>query len=219
MDLSFHLQKTLSLGVSSSPNSKINDLKLKVQAMTAESGQPITNPTRVEVLCWLLYKSAVAAATTNNNSRFSIPTGINHAVNIRNKMTEALPNNSIGNRFMVMKMFTKNQSEMKPEAFINDFRKQKMEFCSIRNIETALGSLSSTSESDLIELQGKLDAAYLCSSIPKNPLYDVDFGWGTPLKATVISTPDQDGIEVLVSLEKKEMAIIQTDPELLAYCR
>ncbi|GJX27737.1 acylsugar acyltransferase 3-like protein [Tanacetum coccineum] len=198
--------------------------------MTAESGQPITNPTRVEVLCWLLYKSAVVAATTNNNSRFSIPTGINHAVNIRNKMIEALPNNSIGNRFMVMKMFTKNQSEMKPEAFINDFGKQKMEFCSIRNIETALGSLSSTSKFDLIELQGKLDAAYLCSSIPKNPLYDVDFRWGTPLKATVagsmrtncfvmISTPDQDGIEVLVSLEKKEMAIIQTDPELLAYCR
>ncbi|PWA61445.1 transferase, Chloramphenicol acetyltransferase-like domain protein [Artemisia annua] len=211
------------------PNSKINDLKLKVQAMTAESGQPITDPTRVEVLCWLLYKSAVAAATTNNNSRFSIPTGINHAVSIRNKMIEALPNNSIGNRYMIMKMFTNNQSEMKPEAFINDFKKQKMEFCSLRNIETALGSLS-TSESDLKETQGIIDAAYFCSSLSRYPIYDVDFGWGTPLKATVaggmmtncflmISTPDQDGIEVFVSLEKQEMAIVQTDPELLAYCR
>nr|GEX52331.1 acylsugar acyltransferase 3-like [Tanacetum cinerariifolium] len=213
------------------PNSKIKDLlQLKVQSMTAESGQPITNPTRVEVLCWLLYKSAVAAATTNNNSRFSIPTGINHTVNIRDEMTEALPNNSIGNRYMIMKMLTNNQSEMKPEAFINDFKKQKMEFCNLQNIETALGSLSTTSESDLKEMQGIIDAAYICSSISRYPLYDVDFGWGKPLKVTVagsmmkncfvmIATPDQDGIEVLVSLEKKEMAIIQTDPELLAYCR
>nr|GFB30188.1 acylsugar acyltransferase 3-like [Tanacetum cinerariifolium] len=98
---------------------------------------------------------------------------------------------------------------MKPEAFINDFRKQKMEFCSLRNIETALGSLS-TSESDLKEMQGIIDAAYFCSSLSRYPIYDVDFGWGTPLKATVagsmvtncflmISTPDQDGIEVFAT--------------------
>ncbi|PWA56673.1 acylsugar acyltransferase 3 [Artemisia annua] len=209
------------------PNSKINDLKLKVQAMTAESGQPIINPTRVEVLSWLLYKSAIAAATTNN-SGISIPTGINHAVNIRDKMMETLPRNSIGNRYMVLKMFTNNQSEMKPEAFISDFKQKKREFQDLKNIGAAL-ELVSTSLNDLQEVQRIIDTAYFCTSICRYPLYDVDFGWGKPLKATIagnmmtdsfilMDTPNQDGIEALVCIQNQDMAIIQTDPELLAFC-
>ncbi|GJU84592.1 putative RNA-directed DNA polymerase [Tanacetum coccineum] len=38
--------------------------------MTVESGQPIMNPTRVEVLTWLLHKRAVAAATKTNSGTF-----------------------------------------------------------------------------------------------------------------------------------------------------
>ncbi|KAI3722613.1 hypothetical protein L2E82_33654 [Cichorium intybus] len=205
------------------PNSKINDLKLKVKAMTAESGEPITNPTRVEVLSWLLYKCAVTAAIKNNSGSFK-PTCLYHIANIRDKMIEPLPEKSIGNFFVSMEIRTKNESEMKPESIINELKKQKTQFKGLRNIETAFDIISKT---DLDELHGKLDGAYVCSSMCGYSLYEIDFGWGKPVKATLpgysrknsfilMDAPNRDGIEALVFLGKEDMNSFQSDPELLA---
>nr|GEV80859.1 acylsugar acyltransferase 3-like [Tanacetum cinerariifolium] len=56
------------------PGTKLNDLKLKVMAMTADSEQPIMNPTRLEVLNWLLYRCALRAASKSKSGSFK-PTG------------------------------------------------------------------------------------------------------------------------------------------------
>ncbi|KAL7603625.1 hypothetical protein Lser_V15G18101 [Lactuca serriola] len=203
------------------PNAKINELKLKIKAMSEESGQPITNPTRVEVLTWLLYKSAVTAATKNNSGSDFKPIGVGHQINIRGRLMEKLPEKIIGNFFMVIDIV----SEMKPESFINEFRKQKMKLQGLPNIQTAFGYLLGI---PLEELQRGFDSVYLCSSLCGYSAYEIDFGWGKPVKATMagdlrknsfimMDAPNRDGIEVLVCLGKRDLAVVQSDPELLAF--
>ncbi|KAL7596359.1 hypothetical protein Lser_V15G28311 [Lactuca serriola] len=204
------------------PNSKINDLKLKVKAMTEESGHPITNPTRVEVLNWILYKCAVAAATKNNSGVFK-PSGVNHLINIRGKMIESLPQKSIGNYVMAMEIATEEESELKPESFINKLKKEKIQIQGLRNMETVFGLFS---QPVVEEGQRKLDVFYICSSFCGYPTYEIGFGWGKPVKATLagdlkknsfILMDAPNGIEALVCLGKQDMAIMQNDPELLAF--
>nr|GEV91238.1 acylsugar acyltransferase 3-like [Tanacetum cinerariifolium]GEZ52191.1 acylsugar acyltransferase 3-like [Tanacetum cinerariifolium] len=207
------------------PNSKINDLKIKVKAMTAKSGHPITNLTRVEVLNWLLHKCAVAAATKTNLGVFK-PTLVAHPTNIRGKMIEPLAEKSIGNFYTILEIFTNNESEMRPEAFINELQKQKMQLKGLKNIDIFIDLLMNSS---LERAQRNIDRAYICTSLCGLPLYDIDFGWGKPVKTTIggnlrknsfilIDAPNADGIEALVCLGKEDMNIIQTDPELLAFC-
>ncbi|CAI9281632.1 unnamed protein product [Lactuca saligna] len=207
------------------PNSKINELKLEVKAMTAESGEPITNPTRVEVLTWLLYKCSVEAAKRNNSGSF-IPIGVGLIINLRSNMIEKLPAKTIGNFVLPMEILTKNESEMNPKSFISELRKQKMQFQAIRNIETAFGILL---EKDLEEDLKKHAAVYICSSLCGYSAYDIDFGWGKPIQAThagdlrkdsfiLMDAPNGDGIEALVCLGNQDMDILQSDPELLNFC-
>ncbi|KAI3792310.1 hypothetical protein L2E82_06185 [Cichorium intybus] len=210
------------------PNSKINHLKLKVKTMTSESGTPITNPTRVEVLNWLLYKCAVEAATKNNSGSFK-PTGVSHLTNIRSKMIKPLPENTMGNLFMIIDIQTKNESGMKPESFINEFKMKKMFFQSLPDVETTFGLLlNMCTKPALEEHQRKLDVSYICTSLCRYPAYEIDFGWGKPVKVAVagdlrknsfilLDAPNGDGIEALVCLGKQDMKIIQSDPELLAF--
>ncbi|KAI3781083.1 hypothetical protein L2E82_11082 [Cichorium intybus] len=206
------------------PNSKINELKLKVKTMTAESGQPIKNPTRVEVLTWLLYNCAVTIASKNTPGSFK-PTSVAQLANLRGKMIEKLPEKSIGNFFVPLEILTKKESEMNPESFINELKKQKMQFEALPNIETLFGILS---DGDVDEQLRKGDDAYIFTSMCGYPAYEIDFGWGKPIKATfggdlrkntfvMIDAPNKDGIEVLVCLGKDDMAIFQSDPELLAF--
>ncbi|PWA64018.1 transferase, Chloramphenicol acetyltransferase-like domain protein [Artemisia annua] len=207
------------------PNSKINELKVKVKAMTAESGQPIANLTRVEVLNWLLHKCAVAAATKNNLGVFK-PTLVAHPTNIRGKMIQPLPEKSIGNFYTILEIFTNNESEMRPEAFINELQKKKTQLKGLKDIDTFIDLLINSS---LEQAQRNIDRAYICTSLCGLPLYDIDFGWGKPVKTTIggnlrknsfilIDAPNGDGIEALVCLGKEDMKIIQSDPELLAFC-
>ncbi|KAL4558470.1 hypothetical protein LXL04_036670 [Taraxacum kok-saghyz] len=203
----------------------INELKLKVKSMVEESGEDsITNLTRVEVLNWLLYTCGVAVTTKNNTGSFK-PTNFISPANMSRKMVEPLPEKSVGNFCMTMQILTKNENEMKPESFIVEFRKRKMQLQGVRNIESVFGFHSNV---DLEEMGRTFDNAYLISSICGSPVYEIDFGWGKPVKATfagfrwknffiLMDTPKKDGIEVLVCLEKKDMEIFQSDPHLLAF--
>ncbi|KAJ9555424.1 hypothetical protein OSB04_010038 [Centaurea solstitialis] len=207
------------------PNSKINDLKTKVKSMTIDSRQPITNPTRVEVLTWLLFNRMVAATTKNNSGSFK-PPSFGNLINIRNKMIEPLPKNTIGNFISFTEIRVMNEDEMKPESFIGELKKQKMQFQGLTNMEDAFSHLSGTS---VEEMQRIFDESYGCTSLCRYPAYEINFGWGNPVKITIVGNvkkncvllmdaPNEDGIEALVCLGKQDMAIIQTDPELLEFC-
>ncbi|KAI3739127.1 hypothetical protein L2E82_29521 [Cichorium intybus] len=192
------------------PNSKINDLKAKITSMTMESGEPITNPTRAEALTWLIHKCAVTAASKSNSGIIK-PTGVCHAMNLRNNLVEPLPETSVGNLYLPLQFPTVNESELTPNYIIGELRKRKKESRSIRNADTALEIV-----------------AEMCSDHSQIPLYGIDFGWGKPIKVTIggvvknfivmMDTPGGDGINALVSLERQDMKIIQNDDELLAFC-
>ncbi|KAI3805439.1 hypothetical protein L1987_27823 [Smallanthus sonchifolius] len=210
------------------PNSKIDELKLRVRAKTGDSGQPISNPTRVEILTWLLYKCAVGAAMENNLGSLN-PTCIRVATNLRDKMIEPLPENSIGNFLGAIEVQTTDEMELKPEFLIGELRNQKKKIHGLKNIEAAFAPLlNKFSDSDLEKHQRKLENAYICSSLCRYPAYRIDFGWGSPIKATtpgnlrknsfvLMDAPNGEGIEVLVCLGKQDMGIIERDNELLPF--
>ncbi|CAH1430483.1 unnamed protein product [Lactuca virosa] len=142
------------------------------------------------------------------------------------RFMEKLPEKSIGNFFMVMDILTHNQTELKPESFLTELRKQKMMFQGIRNIQTAFSILSGIT---VEEGQRRFDSVYLSTSLCGYSTYEIDFGWGKPVKATVagdlrknsfimMDAPNRDGIEVLVCLGKHDLAVVQSDPEMLAFC-
>ncbi|KAF5766791.1 putative deacetylvindoline O-acetyltransferase [Helianthus annuus] len=208
------------------PKTKINELKLKVRAM-------INKPTRVEVVTWLLYKCAVAATTKNNLGGCFKPTSICLVVNLRDKMMEPMPENSIGNFLRQLEVQTWNEMELKPELFIKELRNQKMKINGIKNIKAIFAPLLNTStDFKLEESRGKFENAYICSSICGYPAYGIDFGCGAPIKATLPGNlrknsfllmdyaskgEEEEGIEALVCLTKQDMDIVQRDLELLLF--
>ncbi|KAI3739116.1 hypothetical protein L2E82_29508 [Cichorium intybus] len=211
------------------PNSKINDLKAKITSMTMESEEPIMDPTRAEALTWLIHKCAVAAASKTNSGVFK-PTGLGQIMSIRKNLVEPLPETSIGNLYLLMEFPTRNESEVAPNKIIGELRKRKKAFRGIPNTETALRMVAEmcSDHSAMLETTKRVDDYYIYTVINRFPTYEIDFGWGKPIKVTVggvvkkliimMDTPNGDGIDALVCLEREEMKIIQEDPELLALC-
>ncbi|CAI9269706.1 unnamed protein product [Lactuca saligna] len=211
------------------PNTKINNLKAKITSMSMESGEPILNPTRAEALTWLIHKCAVAAASKTNSGILK-PTGVGQIMSIRNNLAESLPETSVGNLYLLMEFPTRDESELTPHNIIRELRKRKMEFRGIKNMETALGIVAEvcSDHAAMLQTSKRVDDYYIYTLINRFPTYGIDFGWGKPIKVTVggvvknviimMNTPNGDGIDALVCLDRQDMNIIQNDPELLAFC-
>ena len=212
------------------PNQRIDDLKAKVIDMITESGEPmIMNPTRVEVITWLIQKCAVAATTKTNSATFK-DTGMLYAVNMRSSLIQKLPETSIGNLMTMIDFPTSNQSEeINPNMTIGQLRKGKAALRSLTNLETALGIFCDTlTDATISEVSKKMGHYYMYSSLCGFPTYSIDFGWGKPVQVTsagpgknviiLIDTPDSSGIEALVSLDRQDMMIFQKDADLLSFC-
>ncbi|KAJ9555427.1 hypothetical protein OSB04_010041 [Centaurea solstitialis] len=171
---------------------------------------------------------SMAAATKNNSGSFKT-SGIGLVTNLRSKMMNPLPENTIGN-ISFMEILMMDEREMKAESFIGELKKQKMQVHGLTNIEDAFGRLQEMGlETSEEEMRRKYEERYICTSLCRYPAYKINFGWGNPIKVTIggnikknsfvlIDAPNDDGIEALVCLVKQDMAVIQTDPELLKFC-
>ncbi|KAK9072881.1 hypothetical protein SSX86_009316 [Deinandra increscens subsp. villosa] len=168
-------------------NEKLNDLKAKVTAMTTEAGQPIMNPTRVEALSWLLHNRATAAATENNSGTF-MATGMRLPVDARDILAEKLMGTSMGNLCLAIEFATTNERDLEPHISIGEIRKQKVEFQSIQNLKTATEIVAQMSLETAFEKSKRIDTYYIYTSLCWFPAYDIDFGWGKPVKVTVGGT-------------------------------
>ncbi|KAK9072879.1 hypothetical protein SSX86_009314 [Deinandra increscens subsp. villosa] len=209
------------------PNRKLNDLKSKVTAMTMESGQPIMDPTRVEALSWLLHSRAMAAATKKSSGTFKGSDMI-FPVDIRGILVDKLAPTSVGNMFLSIECRVTYERELEPHITIGEMRKMKVVFQSIPNLESVMQIFGQMSPETALETLKRIDECYIYTSVCRFPTYDIDFGWGKPVKVTLggtiknatvlMAAPDGDGIEALVCLEKEDMKILQNDPELLAFC-
>lgn len=74
----------------------------------------------------------------------------------------------------------------------------------------------------------KNQTLFIFSSCCKFPMYETNFGWGKPIWVTtsvipgkniiyLMDTRDGDGIEAIVSMEEKDMAVFERNEELLQY--
>ncbi|GJU13925.1 deacetylvindoline O-acetyltransferase [Tanacetum coccineum] len=137
-------------------------------AMTVESGQPILNPTRVEVLTWLIHKCATTANTKTNSGAFK-PTGMLLPVDMRNILVEKLPGTTIGNLLFLIDVPTGNEREFEPHMTIGELRKRKTQLQSIRNLETAAGQIANMSTETVSEMSNALNNYYIYSSMCRFP--------------------------------------------------
>ncbi|XP_076942918.1 17,18-epoxy-17-hydroxycur-19-ene N-malonyltransferase-like [Bidens hawaiensis] len=205
------------------PNSKLNELKKTINAM----GTTPVNPTRVESLTSLLFKCAVSAATTKTCSLHLQPSNLIQAVNLRNKVSKEFPILMEAGNFtaMVFAKMIDYSSQIELNQVIIGLRQGIMDVQGIRDVK----ELAKVLENSVLEFfNGR--PSYMFTSVCRFPLYEVDFGWGKPVRVMLrgvnpgsyfmlMDTPDGDGIEALVQLEEDKMVIFQNDKELLAYAQ
>ncbi|KAD3642271.1 hypothetical protein R6Q59_004886 [Mikania micrantha] len=201
-------------------NSKLMELKNLVNGL----GMTPINPTRVEVLSSLLFKSAVGATTTISGS-FQ-PSNLYQVVNLRRKILAKLPEITAGNLLSVVMAKMANPDEIKLNVVIAKLRKEIREVKEVKDVEEAGEVLANTLP--MMEHDGR---NYNFSSLCRFPLYEVDFGWGKPVQVLLqnetlvgrvthlMDTPSGDGIEATVRLQKEEMDVFQHDNELLEYAQ
>ncbi|KAJ0514682.1 putative deacetylvindoline O-acetyltransferase [Helianthus annuus] len=207
-------------------NSKLFDLKNKV---VCEAGGSINNPSRVEVLTSLLYKTAVAAATAKRGS-FK-PSYLFMMVNARDKFVQKLPPTTFGNFVSVMLVRTMHTSETSLSDTVAEMKKQKLQLEGMQSVQHLAENLNSMrSKLSNRNLENAADGLHWCSSLCGFPINKLDFGWGKPVGTTpalrslhrngflLIDTPDGDGIEAWVLLDKERMEIFENDKELLSFC-
>lgn len=201
--------------------SKIAALKAKA---TERSGS--VQPTRVEVVSALVWKCVMG------EPKSSVVYVANHAVNLRGRMLPPLPDHSFGNLFqmtiapMVMEKRTELHSLV---GHLRDaMKKINPDYISKLQGENGMSFFNEYfNEIRVLFCKGEVQFCRF-SSWCRFPLYEADFGWGKPVwvssagiafKNTVflIDTRWGDGIETWVTMEEKDMAKFESDPELLAF--
>ncbi|KAK1430724.1 hypothetical protein QVD17_13674 [Tagetes erecta] len=201
------------------PNSKLNKLKKKINDM----GTNPVDATRVESLTSLIYKCAVGAATAKSGSLH--PSNLCQAVNLRNKISIQLPKLMAGNLSLMVYPKTGDSGQIELNRMIKNLRKEIMGLQEVTDVK-GIGEL--LAKSVTMFTNGR--PTYMFTSMCRLPFYQVDFGWGVPVRVVLrtvnpgnyimlMDTPSGDGIEATVQLEKDEMAIFENDQELLAYAQ
>ncbi|XP_062025576.1 vinorine synthase-like [Rosa rugosa] len=199
----------------------------------------VPNPTRVETLTCFLWKHAISASrlvSTGNSQRASI---VAHAVNLRRRLNPPMADNIIGNIIWFATALNKHTDEaettqlcdllkllrMSFEGFDKDYLQT---FCG----EEGLGAFSKYFN-QLQEVMHSLESppeTYGFTSWT-NILSEIDFGWGRPVWIgaggsvgpafrnfiVLVETQWGNGIEAWVTLDKKQMATMEKDPQFLAF--
>ncbi|KAK7246932.1 hypothetical protein RIF29_41803 [Crotalaria pallida] len=203
--------------------SKIESLKAIVSSHNVE------NPSRVELVTALIYKHAISSLKLSNNTPLRV------AANLRRRMVPPLPQKSIGNWVWSFPVPRENE-ETELHQLVTKIREGLNEFCdkTVKNF----GNLAFVSDflKQITSLPKQNDEVTIVKPITlfffaswcKLPTYEVDFGWGKPIWVTSIGSPvknsvvlmdarDGNGIEAFVNMEVQDLAIFESDVELLQY--
>ncbi|CAL8150448.1 unnamed protein product [Prunus armeniaca] len=204
--------------------SKIAALKSKAASTT------VPNPTRVEVVSALIWKCVMEASRSNLGS--ARPSAWCQVVNMRKIMVLPLTVDLLGNFFGYFVARTEeSEVDHDVQSLVAEMRKGFEEFKVIfANGISGEDVLQLCKE--LGELIGKVDTDnnYCSTSWCRFPFYKANFGWGKPSWMSIpagaveikniISLMDErdgNGIEVRLSLKEENMALVESNQELLAY--
>ncbi|KAJ8773520.1 hypothetical protein K2173_005766 [Erythroxylum novogranatense] len=201
----------------------------KIAALQAKSAsQTVKDPSRVEVVTAMIWKSAMNASRWNlEHSSLSI---LSQSANIRKRTVPPLPDKTIGH---LVGYFASEatEGEIELKTLVRQLRKGKEQFNNsyVDKLQRnqALMAISESVKEAANLLQGGNVDFYISISLCGFRFYGVNFGWGRPSWVTIPSTCYRnvfammdsgggDGIEVWVTLTEDDMAYFERDPDLLA---
>lgn len=221
------------------PNSVISKEKIvtkrfvfngaNLSKLRTEFGEGI-NPTRVESVTALIWKSAMEAAKANAENETLPKSIVTHVVNIRPRMTPPLPEHALGNLWQSATVaFMEEEKEVDLPSLAGRIRKSLKKIDSnylgeLQGDDGLAKVLQSFKEVHILSSRGKVES-YRFSSWTRFPFYETDFGWGkptwvcttsVPIKNVVIlmSTPLGDGIEAWITLAENDMVEFERNHEL-----
>lgn len=192
------------------------------------------NPTRVEAVTALIWKSAMETARVNSGKE-KLPASIaTHLVNIRERTAPPLPRHSLGNLWRLsLAPYLDAKEEVKLNELVGLLRKaiQRIDGDYVSKLQGANGlakAIEPLQELRQLALGGKGVEVYTFSSWARFPLYEIDFGWGKPERVCTITVPVRncvilmgtrsgDGIEAWVTLTEKDMVTFECSQELLQF--
>ncbi|KAM3270455.1 acyltransferase Pun1 [Capsicum chacoense] len=185
----------------------------------------VKNPTTTEILSALIFKCVAKAVTTNSGS--FVPSKLIQYADLREMISPKLPPNSVGNVLSHFSTHISNEADMNLPQIVSLMRNEKQLFRIRDNIKENAWALEILELAKGLPPQKKEFDEYTCSSLCKFPFYDVDFGWGKPMAATVATGPynklfnlmnyRDDGIEAFVMLDEQDMSVFERDEEFLEF--
>ncbi|XP_054807022.1 stemmadenine O-acetyltransferase-like [Prosopis cineraria] len=195
----------------------------KIQSLKATISQKVKNPTRVQVVSAVLYKSAVSALSSSSKSS-NQPSWLCSWANLRTRMLPPVPEKTIGN--MIWCYIVSATMEEGLNELVYKLKHSLTEFCDT-HVEQ-FGRKDKSFISEILQQATSWDpdntdtVVVDITSWCRFPLYEADFGWGKPIWVTTTCCPhrncmflkdtrDGDGIEVLVNMEENEMALFEHD--------
>ncbi|XP_028948869.2 acyltransferase Pun1-like [Malus domestica] len=201
--------------------SKIAALKAKAASAT------VPNPTRVEAVSALIWKSALEASRSNLG--FARPSTWRSSTNLRKILAQPFAENLQGN-FVFFTMTKIEENEVYDlQTLVAKMRKCVEEF-KVKYANEIRGEEVVQFLKEYSELVQKDDMDnYMCTSLCRFPFGSANFGWG---KASCIRIPwnedfknrmllldasDGIGIDAYITLKKEDMVMIETNQDLLAY--
>eukprot|EP00258_Populus_trichocarpa_P050423 XP_024466442.1 BAHD acyltransferase At5g47980 [Populus trichocarpa] len=200
---------------------------LKAKAISAS----VPDPTRVESVTALIWKCAMSASRSNLGvPRKSV---LSLGVNIRKRLVPTLPDNYGGNYVGSISARMEDHDDLELQGIVSRIRKDLIEFGE-NYAKITQGDDTSLAICKAVEEFGKMATSkdidyYNGTSWCRFELYDADFGWGKPTWLStvftielknlmcLIDTRDGDGIEACISLSPEDMALFESNRELLEF--
>ncbi|MED6168230.1 hypothetical protein PIB30_010012 [Stylosanthes scabra] len=208
----------------------------KIDSLKALCSEKVEKPTRFEVVVALIYKCGVSALGLSVRNML-----LRVAINLRSRIVPPLPEKSLGNlawSFYASSM-DKNNDEVELHEVVTKTREGLSLFCDkyVRNF----GDLKFVSEflrfgravtnnnnKSCEDGEEKKKDMMFFSGWCRFKAYEADFGWGNPVWVTtgvcpvknsvvLMDTRDGKGIEAVVCMLDKDMAMFESHPDLLRY--
>ncbi|KAL8127731.1 hypothetical protein AgCh_014598 [Apium graveolens] len=201
----------------------------KLAALKAKTNMLLSGSksSRFEVVSALLWKCVAKAACKSNDSALRKPFNLGVFINLRGK--NCVPENAAGNLIWFGLAQCKLSPELEHKTLVEQIKKCKAEI-SDDFVEAIKGDAGTPTLVKIAEMMtsGEISFSLSITSMCNMGQYELDFGWGKPvwfyycnLKTvnfiSLCDTGAGGGIQAIVSLSKQEMAILETDPELLAF--
>ncbi|XP_038886246.1 stemmadenine O-acetyltransferase-like [Benincasa hispida] len=210
--------------------SKVEAIREKYAERAAMEGQ--RRPTKVEALSAFIYGRFLAAIEDESSAQTDRLFLVCHTVNIRQKLDPPLPQNAFGNYYRNAMTLPSAQTLADPNccALVNEVRLQiaKINAEFLRQFQEENAQVEIIKATSARFAKGEIVSCAF-TSLCRFPLYDADFGWGSPLWAAspalpfknlvvFMDTKSGDGaVDAIVHLKESHMKRFEVDCEFLKF--